>query len=126
MSCEFASVSYFECKAVADGEHPHHGAGAEVSDAHSLTFKKPVAINFESREVLARENDENDREKAAVTTTSNTMEENCRTKKNKFKFRTCCEWAVIGTVILVIWGLLTLPTIYYRTPQVQWRSYCVK
>ena len=115
MSCEPASVPYF--KEGTDGEHPHYGAGAEVSGAYSLTFKNPFAIDFEIREVLARENDENDREKAAVTRTSNTMEESCR--PNKFKFRAYAEWAVISTVIAVIWGLLTLPTIFYYIQQVQ-------
>ena len=121
MSCEFGSVPYF--KEVADGEHPHHGAGAEVSGAHRLSITNQIAIDFGIRKVLARENGENKREKAAVTSlrTSNTTEESCRPKK--FKFRTCGKWAVIGTVIAVIWGLLTLPTIYYRTPQVQWRQY---
>ena len=118
MSCEPASVPYFN--EVADGEHPHHGTGAEVSDAHSLSITNPVAIEFEIREALAREKDENDSEKEAMTITSNTMEASCRSKKtNKFNFKTCGEWAVIGTVIAVIWGLLMLPTIYY--PQVQWR-----
>ena len=120
MSCEPASVPYSVGK-VADGEHPHHGTGAEVSDVHSLSITNPLAIDFEIREELAREKDDNEREKAAVITTSNTVEESCRPKKNKFKFTTCCEWAVIGTVIAVMWGLLMLPTIYYRTPQVQWR-----
>ena len=97
MSGEFASVPYFK-----DGEHPHHGAGAEVSGAHSLTFTNPATIDL----------DENKGEKAAMTS--------CKPKKtNKFNSRTCCEWAVVGTVIAVIWGLLMLPTIYY--PQVQWR-----
>ena len=112
-----ASVPYFN--AVADGEHPYHGAGADVSDAQNLSFTNPVAIDFEIQAALARENE---REKAAMTRTSNTMEESYRTKKrSKFNFKTCCEWAVIGTVIAVVWGLLMLPTIYYQIPQVQWR-----
>ena len=112
MSCEPASVPYFQ---ELDGEHPHYGGGADVSGAHSLSFKNPLAIDFEIREALERENAENDRERAAMTTTSNSTEESSSPKKaSKFKSRRCGEWAVILTVIVVIWGLLTLPTIYYR------------
>ena len=78
----------------------------QISSAH----KNPVANDLEIREALGRENE---REKATTTTASNIVEKSCRPK-----FKTCCEWAVICTVIAVIWGLLALPIVYYRTLQV--------
>lgn len=90
------------------------------SDCHSgLSFENPIAIDFEIEEALARENDMNEREKVSMSRTSNSMEESCRPKKNKIKYRPYGEWAVILTVIVVIWGLLIVPNVYYRTLQVR-------
>ena len=121
MSCEPVS------KEVTDVEYPHYGAGADISGAHSLSFNNPVAIvhNFEIQVALTGENDENQREKAAMTSlrasNATVPKKTWRPKKtDKIELKTCsCEWAVILTVIAVIWGLLALPTVYYRTLQVQ-------
>ena len=117
MSCELASVPYFK---VVDGEHLNYGAGVDVGGAHSLAFENPDANDFEFREETARDSDENKAEKADVTrSSSSSTEESCRPKKtHKFKLKTCCEWAVIGTVIVVLWGLLIFLAIFYRTFQV--------
>ena len=114
MSRERATVSCF--KQIAAGEHAHYGT--DISRGRrcvSLSFENPVAINFEIQEELAR-----DDEKASEDATSNTVTVRFLPKKTDNKFKIYCEWAVICTVIVVIWGLLTLPTIYYHMPQVQY------
>ena len=117
MSRERATVSCF--KQIAAGGHAHYGT--DISRGRrcvSLSFENPVAINFEIQEELAR-----DDEKASENATSNTnvtVQAIFLPKKTDNKFKIYCEWAVICTVIVVIWGLLTLPTIYYHMPQVEY------
>ena len=107
MSRQSASVHF---EGVTDGEHPHDGA--DVSGDHCLSFENPIAIEIEIREELARE-DEEERGGAAVNRNSLTSLTVRAKKANKSKTN-----AVICTVIAVIWGLLTLPTIYFHMPQV--------
>ena len=123
------SVPYFK---VADVEHPHNGAEVDVSGASSLSFKNPVVVDCEFREDLEMFGD-SEKSKRDITkvdiarSSSSSMEESFTPKKtHKFKFKTCCEWAVIGTVIAMLWGILILLCILYRTFEVQGGNVCVK
>ena len=114
MSRERASIPYF--KEFPVGEHPDDRSGR-----YRLAFANPVATSFDIKEELAAD-DEQRREKAGWKgncNTSITVQASCGRKKID-KFKIYGEWAVICTVIVVIWGLLTLPTIYYHMPQVQY------
>ena len=98
MSCESTSVHF---EGITDGD------GGDVSGDCALSTENPIAIDVEIPE-------------AGDKASSISMEESCRPKKtSKIKLKTCCEWAVIITVIVVIWGLLALPTVYYHTFQVR-------
>ena len=117
MSRERATVSCL--KQIAAGEHAH--CGADISRGRrcaSLSLENPVAINFEIQEELAKD-DEKRSENADLKATSSTVQASCLPQKTD-KFKIYCEWAVICTVIVVIWGLLTLPTVYYHIPQVKY------
>ena len=98
MSHESTSVHF---EGITDGD------GGDVSGDCALSTENPIAIDFEIPE-------------AGDKASSICMEDICRPKKtSKFKFKTCCEWAVILTVIAVIWGLLIFLAIFYRTFQVR-------
>ena len=36
--------------------------------------------------------------------------------KKKDKFRLCIEVSVLGVIVLVLWGLMSLPIVFYNMP----------
>ena len=88
-----------------------------VSGNPGLSFENPMAVDSETQEQLA-EGDEEGRGEATRNRISSSSFTTLRPKKRS-KSKPYVEWAVIGTVIVVIWGLLTLPSIYFHMPQVK-------
>ena len=104
----------------SSGDSPEHrNYGADSSSEHGISLENPAAITFE---IQASVDTDDEKGVNIVHVASNrashtpgiAMEE----PKRGGKFEAYCEGAVICTVIIVIWGLLTLPTIYYHMPQV--------
>ena len=95
--------------------------GKTEDEGHSLAFSNPVALILESQNELARDVRENVVLKSEASTTSISLKErNSRTDKMKVYF----EGALVCLAIAVIWGLLSLPTVYFFMSQVN-KSFCI-
>lgn len=110
MSRECATSATVRFEGIADGD------GGDASGNSGLLF----TIDNENREELARKGEEERGEAAMNRISSCSSITMLRPKKTK-ESMSYGEQAVICTVIVVIWGLLTLPTIYFHMPQVRYR-----
>ena len=99
-----------------ESDHERSCSGVESSGDHSLSLENPAAATFEIQESMARD------DKKGIVALNRASRSSVPVEKLKRggRFKAYCEWAVICTVIVVIWGLLTLPTIYYYVPQVDY------
>lgn len=115
MSRESTSV---HLEAITDGD------GGDVSGDCALSPENPLAIDYESRETLLRENNE-EREKAAMITTSIWRRAVGPKNTTTLKFKAYDEWAMILTVVVVTCGVLIVTSIliYCSFSQVECKNF---